>query len=88
MAQREDASKMASLVSHILKHAKPVRPEPSLYLEPDDSPFSPPGRSEIISYQLTVARTLVKPMELRYRGERYKETASLVCLPSFTPEWA
>lgn len=88
MAQREDASKMQSLVSQLLKYGKPLPRETSQYLEPEDSPFSPPGRWEISSYELKVARTLLEPIELEARGEGYKEIASLVCLPSFEPEWA
>lgn len=88
MAQREDASEMASLLSQILKDAKPVRHEPSSHLEPENSPFSPPGGSVISSYELRVARTLVEPIALQVRGEGYREIASVVCLPAFMPEWA
>jgi hypothetical protein len=89
MAQREEASKRQSLLSQLLKHAKPLPREASPYLEPEDSPFSPPpGRWGISAYELNVARTLLEPIEREARGEKYKEIASLVCLPSFKPEWA
>ena len=88
MDQGEEASRMQSLVSQILKNAKPLPRESSPYLEPEDSPFSPPGRWGISSYELNVARTLLEPIELQARGEGRKEIASLVCLPSFRPEWA
>ncbi len=42
-------------------------------LEPEDSPFSPPGRWGIGSYELNVARTLLEPIELEARGEGHKE---------------
>jgi hypothetical protein len=88
MDQREEASKIQSLVSQILKNAKPLPRQSSPYLEPEGSPFSPPGRRGISCYELNVARTLLEPIELEARGEGYKEIASLVCLPSFEPEWA
>ena len=89
MAQREEASKKQSLRSQLLKYAKPLPRKASPYLEPEDSPFSPPpGRWGISSYELKVARTLLEPIELEARGEEYQEIASLVCLPSFEREWA
>jgi hypothetical protein len=88
MAQSEEASKLQSLVSRILKDAKPLPRESSPYLEPEGSPFSSPGKWWIGYYELNVARTLLEPIELAARGEGYNEIASLVCLPSFEPEWA
>lgn len=64
---------------------KPLRREPTPYLEPEDSPYSP-RTWWIRSYELTVARTLLEPAELQCK--EYKEIATLVCLPSFEPEWA
>jgi hypothetical protein len=89
MAEREDASEPRSLVSQILKEAEAVFREPMLHLEPEDSPFSPPaGRSWSSAYHITVARMLLEPIELETEREEHKEIASLVCLPSFAPEWA
>jgi hypothetical protein len=89
MAQREEASKKQSLISQLLKYSKPLSRKASPYLEPEDSPFSPPpGRWGITAYELKLARTLLEPIELEARGEGYKEIASLVCLPSFEREWA
>jgi hypothetical protein len=91
MAQGEDESKMQSLVSQFLelvKDAKPLPRESSPYLEPEDSAFSPLRRWAISAYEEKVAQTLLEPIERASRGDGHKEIASLVCLPSFRPEWA
>jgi len=91
MVQHDDASDRAASLSRILEHAKPFRRESKPHLEPEDSPFAP-GPIGIKYYEVFVARNLLKPIEFEARsvacGERRKEIASLVCLPSFDPEWA
>jgi hypothetical protein len=66
--------------------------ESDAYLEPEDSPFSPPLKLAIRAYELMVAKSLLEPAEVVFRSTAYrdpqKEIASLVCLPSFEPEWA
>lgn len=87
MAQPKDPSEMTRL-AQLLKPATLVRREPSSHLEPENSPFSSTGGAAISSYEVMVARALVEPMELQVRGQGCREIASLVCLPSFKPEWA
>src|SRR5436309_2858665 len=60
------------------------------YLEPEDSPFSLASGMKV--YELTLAESLLRAAErvaqsLALAWQR-EETASLVCLPSFEPEWA
>src|ERR1022692_557376 len=90
MAQHNDASD--SLLSRILKEAKPVRRDLSLYLEPEDSPFSSPLMVGVRAYELMVARSLLEVAGCEARSITpdwlREERASLVCLPSSAPEWA
>jgi hypothetical protein len=72
----------------MLKQPKGLGVEMSSNLELEDSPFSSPLGLEIRSYELSVASTLLKPIELHCCARARDEVAALVCLPSFVPEWA
>jgi hypothetical protein len=91
MPHRDDA-KERDLISRILKDAEWVPRESSPYLEPEDSLFSMALSGGVGAYMLAVATSLLGAAECEARllapiWQR-DETASLVCLPSFEPEWA
>src|SRR4051794_39765094 len=91
MAQRDEGSRLDSFKS-LFKDEKRESLERSPYLEPEDSPFWPAKPARIKAFELTVVESLVgaatceseslAPAWLR------EETASLVCIPAFSPEWA
>lgn len=66
--------------------------EASLYLEPEDSFFSPSLGMGLRVYELMVAKTLLGAAECEVHSIapawQREEIASLVCNPSFEPEWA
>lgn len=91
MPCRDDA-KERDLTSRILKDNEWVPRESSPYLEPEDSLFSMALSGGVGTYMLAVATSLLGAAECEARllapiWQR-DETASLVCLPSFEPEWA
>jgi len=76
------------LILSLLKDAQPVPRSP--YLEPEDSPFSlSPGMRV---YEQMLAESLLGAVEREAQSLapawQREEKASLVCLPSFEPEWA
>jgi hypothetical protein len=86
MPHGDDAS--IDLILSLLKDAKPVPCSP--YLEPEDSRFSlAPGMRV---YEQMLAESLLEAAEREAQSLapawQREEKASLVCLPSFEPEWA
>jgi hypothetical protein len=78
-------------IRELLKSAKTVVFPTSPYLEPEDSPFSPPLTLVLKEYELIVASTLFESLESDCESmsdQRHRETASLVCIASHGPEWA
>lgn len=69
----------------------PMPNESSSYLEPEGSRFSPRQSTAIRSYELLVVETLLEPTECEVQSLvapwQLEESASVVCLPSFEPEW-
>ena len=91
MPQRDDRSHLGSIRS-LIKNAKPEPLKRSTYLEPEDSPFWPTRAIGMRVYESMVAESLVGAAECEAQSLapvwQREETASLVCIPSFTPEWA
>lgn len=87
MAHDDDASELDSFRS-LLKDSKPLPCSP--YLEPEGSPFSLASGMKV--YELMLAESLLGAAEREAQALapawQREETASLVCLPSFEPEWA
>jgi hypothetical protein len=91
MAPLDDASDRDS-IALILNNAQRVLRGSSPYLEPEESPFSSPRMAGLRAYEVKVATSLLGAAEcetesLAVSWQR-EETASLVCLPAFAPEWA